>query len=159
MTVFGLGLFFWFQRLPFRQRQPTPMLIRVSFFIFIVALIIVGTSQVRQTPNILPWRVTPELMVVFGWFFLGAAAYFAYGLIRPVWGNAAGQLAGFLAYDLVLIIPFLQRLPTISPELQISLIIYIIVVTYSGLLAIWYLFIAPKTRIWGSRGNVAVQMT
>ena len=41
--------------------------------------------------------------------FLGSATYFAYGIVRPRWTNAGGQLAGFLAYDLVLIVPFMTR--------------------------------------------------
>jgi hypothetical protein len=49
----------------------------------------------------------------------------------------------------VLIVPFLQRLPTIAPEFQISLYIYIVVVVYSGLLAIYYLFVNRGTRIFG----------
>jgi hypothetical protein len=87
--------------------------------------------------------------------FLGAAAYFAYGVFRPGWYNAGGQLAGFLAYDVVLIIPFLQRLPTVEPELRVNLIIYIIVVSYSGLLAIYYLFLYPGTRLWRATHPVA----
>jgi hypothetical protein len=87
--------------------------------------------------------------VVIGLMFLGAATYFAYGLLRPSWANAAGQLAGFLAYDLVLIGPFLSRLPTVAPEHRAGLTIYIAVVSYSGLLAIYYLFIHPATRVWG----------
>jgi len=65
----------------------------------------------------------------------------------PAWTNAGGQLAGFLAYDLVLIVPFLVRLPTIPPEWFVSLVVYTAVVTYSGLLAAWYLFVSPTTRI------------
>jgi hypothetical protein len=68
--------------------------------------------------------------------FLGAALYIVYGLIRPVWANAAGQLLGFLAYDLVLIMPFVQRLPTVAPEHRMGLIVYAAVVVYSALIAI-----------------------
>ena len=63
-------------------------------------------------------------------------ALFGLGLLRPGWLNAAGQLAGFLAYNVVLIAPFLMRLPTTAPEQRTGLIIYTAVVTYSGLLAI-----------------------
>jgi hypothetical protein len=80
--------------------------------------------------------------------FLGAAMYFAYGLLRPSWLNSAGQLIGFLAYDVVLIVPFLTRLPTTPPEFQAGLIIYTVVVTCSGLLAFYYLFIHKPTRLW-----------
>jgi hypothetical protein len=39
---------------------------------------------------------------MFGLIFLGAATYFIYGALDPHWGNAVGQLAGFLAYDLTI---------------------------------------------------------
>jgi hypothetical protein len=150
MVLFGLVLILWHIRTPVKDTRPMPGLVRGSFLIFVIALIIAGGALVLKTPNILPWRVTPEFSVMVGWFFLGAAAYFTYGLLRPGWFNTAGQLAGFLAYDVILIVPFLQRLPTIAPQFQTSLIIYVIVVIYSGLLAIYYLFINPTTRLWRS---------
>jgi len=81
-----------------------------------------------------------------GWMFLGAAFYFAYGLLRPSWLNSAGQMIGFLAYDAVLIVPFLQRLPTVTPENRLGLTIYTGVVVFSGLLAIYFLFLHGPTR-------------
>jgi hypothetical protein len=102
---------------------------------------------VQGSQTILPWEVTTEGTVIYGWFFIGAAAYFAYGVWRPRWHNAAGQLAGFLAYDLVLIVPFLLLLPTISDTLRPNLLVYIAVVVYSGALAIYYLVLRPATGI------------
>jgi hypothetical protein len=136
-----------------------PRPVRWSFMFFVIALILAGGALVLKTPNILPWRLTPELSVVCGWIFIGAATYFAYSLLRPSWHNTVGQLAGFLAYDVILIVPFLQRLPTIAPEFQISLIFYTIVVTYSGLLAIYYLFLNSATRIWGTKTTLTQQTT
>jgi hypothetical protein len=146
-AVFGTWLLWATIRRPYRDRRPTPRLALASFAVFVVALVIAGGALVLGAPNILPWRVTPELSVVAGLIFLGAATYFAYALVRPAWTNAGGQLAGFLAYDLVLIVPFLVRLPTVPPEWFVSLVVYTAVVTYSGLLAAWYLFVAPATRI------------
>jgi hypothetical protein len=148
-AVFGGWLLLTSQRIPMRDIRPMPRLVYGSFVVFIIALVLAGGALVFKVPNILPWTLTPVLSVVCGWMFLGAAAYFAYGLARPSWHNAVGQLAGFLAYDLVLIVPFLQRLPTIAPEYRISLYIYIVVVVYSGLLAIYYLFVNRGTRVWG----------
>ena len=90
---------------------PLPGLVRWSFIVFIAALLVVSTRLLMQVPNVIPWKITPDLSLVIGWMFIGAAMYFAYGLLRPGWVNAAGQLAGFLAYDVALIVPFLQRLP------------------------------------------------
>jgi len=157
LVFMGLGALIFIQtrKIPIRDIRPMPTAVKFSFAFFVIALIIAGGALIFKTPNILPWRITPEFGVISGWFFLGAAAYFTYSLVRPSWHNTAGQLMGFLAYDVILIIPFLQRLPTISDELRVSLIIYLAVVTYSGLLAIYYLFIKPKTRIWGDIAQIS----
>jgi hypothetical protein len=140
-VVVGIGVFLWSVRLPVIKTPPMPRLVQIAFIVFVVGLIIAGGQMVLKAPNILPWEITPVGQVIYGWMFLGAAAYFIYGLLRPSWHNTGGQLAGFLAYDLVLIVPFLQMLPTIIPARRTSLIIYLIVVVSSGLLSIYYLFV------------------
>lgn len=154
-VLFGLGLGWWSLRFPVDASLPTPRLVRWSFGVFIAALLIVSVQLILKVPNVIPWRITPELSVVIGWMFVGAAAYFVVGLLRPGWTNAAGQLAGFLAYDLVLIVPFIQRLPGVTPEHKLGLVIYTAVVTYSGLLAIYYLFIHRSTRVLAPVHHVA----
>ncbi|MDX2139032.1 MAG: hypothetical protein SF123_13165 [Chloroflexota bacterium] len=146
-ALFGLALVAWSIRLPIRDPRPMPRLVRWSFGVFVIALVIVGGQMVLKMPNVLPWNVNTVGQVIYGWMFIGAAAYFAYGVLRPSWHNAAGQLAGFLAYDVVLIIPFLLLLPTIDADKLPNLIIYLTVLIYSGLLAIYYLFINPQTRM------------
>ena len=146
-ALFGAWLFWWGRRQPLDTSQPMPPLVRGSFVIFVAALLFVSLRLLLRIPT-LPWPLTPELSVLAGCMFLGAAAYFVYGLLRPSWANAGGQLAGFLAYDLVLIGPLLSRLPTIAPEFRTALIIYLVVVIYSGLLAIYYLFINRPTRLF-----------
>jgi hypothetical protein len=149
MALFGLGLLVWSARQPIRDTQPMPRLVRVAFAVFIVVLIGSGGQLVLKQPGILPWTISTAGSVIYGWIFLGAAAYFAYALLRPSWHNSVGQLAGFLTYDLVLIIPFLQLLPTVAPELRINLLIYIAAITTSGVLASYYLFVNPATRVVG----------
>jgi hypothetical protein len=126
-----------------------------------VALVLLGGALVLKTDNIMPWTLTDDASVLYGWFFIGAAVYFAYGLIRPVWGNAGGQLSGFLAYDVVLIIPFLQHFANVKPNLVLNLVIYIAVLAFSGALAVYYLFINPVTRLRRLKSEPAVlpQMT
>lgn len=150
-ALFGLGLFLWSFRIPIDNTLPMPGVVRWSFVLFIVALLIVSVRLILKIPNTIPWKITPELSVVMGAMFFGAALYFVYALIRPSWANSAGQLAGFLAYDVVLIVPFLTRLPATPPEHKLGLIIYTAVVTYSGLLAVYYLFIHGPTRLWASK--------
>lgn len=150
--IFGLILLALSIRVPIRDTRTQPRLVRYSFIFFIIALIIVGGGLVLKIPNILPWVITPEGSVLYGWMFLGAMVYFIYAVVRPSWGNSAGQLIGFLAYDVVLIIAFITRFQApIPPEFLSGHILYTLVVSYSGLLAIYYLFINPSTRMIGAR--------
>jgi hypothetical protein len=150
-VILGAGLLLWSIRIPIRNPRPMPRLVRWSFIFFVIALLVVGIQMVLKVPNVLPWDITAEGSVIYGWIFLGAAAYFIYALVRPSWQNSIGQLLGFLAYDVVLIGPFLARLPTIAPGRRLALLVYTAVVSYSGLLAIYYLFINPATRLWRTR--------
>jgi len=147
-ALLGLGLLLWSIRIPLDRTHPMPSLVRWSFVIFIIALLAVSLPLIFKIPNVIPWKITPELSVMIGWVFFGAASYFVYGLLRPSWLNAAGQLAGFLVYDLVLIGPFLVRLPTTAAEFRLSLLVYTAILLYNGLLAIYYLFIHKPTRLW-----------
>lgn len=146
-VAMGIWMLWWSWRHPLRDPRPTPIVVRAAFLLFVVALVVTGLALIVQTPNMLPWTLTPELSVVCGAIFLGAAAYFGYASVRPLWTNAGGQLAGFLAYDLVLIVPFLTRFRSVYSGWSLSLTVYIAVVIGSGLLAAWYLFVAPGTRI------------
>ena len=140
------AFFLWSRRLPLTDPRPTPGLVRVSFGIFVVTLILAGIALILRMP-IFPWDLNPDSSVIFGCIFLGDAFYFIYALLRPRWGNAFGQLLSFLAYDLVLIVPFLLLLESVKPGHMQSLIIYIVVLLYSGGLAVYYLFLNPQTRV------------
>lgn len=151
VAVIGIGLVVWGWRLPARDARPLPPLIKWSFVAFIVTLILSGAQLILRVPNILPWTVTPELSSLFGWAFIGSVTYFVYALYRPGWSNAGGHLLAFLVYDLILIGPFLLRLPTTPPEHIPGLIIYLIVIVYSGVLAVYFLLINPSTRLIAKR--------
>jgi len=134
-------------RIPFRDTRPTPRPLRWMFGVFVLVLIAAGGQLVLKQPNVLPWDVNLSGRIIYGWMFLGAAAYFAYGIIRPRWQNAGGQLAGFLAYDLVLIVPFVLMLSNVRPEKLPHLIAYIAVLVVSAAVATFYLFVHPATRV------------
>ncbi|HEY7126718.1 MAG TPA: hypothetical protein VH540_22465 [Ktedonobacterales bacterium] len=149
-AILGFLVFFWLiRRVPLRDARPIPLLVRISFGVFIAALIFTSTELILKIP-VFPWSLRPETSVLFGWAFVGAACYFLYALFRPRWDNAGGQLLGFLLYDLVLIVPFVARIPTIDSSHALSLTVYIIVLVYSGALAIYYLFFNKSTRRWES---------
>ena len=137
--------FLWSRRLPFTDPRPTPALVRISFGVFIASLFLAGGALLFQAP-IFPWALDPDSSVIFGCIFIGDAFYFLYALLRPRWQNAFGQLLSFLAYDLVLIGPFLALFPTVKSEHQINLIVYTAVLIYSSALAVYYLFLHPSTR-------------
>jgi len=136
------------RRRPFRDPTPMPRPVYIAFIVFAVALVLVGQALVRRVPDIIPWTLSGEASVVYGWIFLGAACYFVVALREPRWENAAGQLLGFLAYDLVLIGPFIRHFSTVPDHLRLNLILYTAVVVSSGLLAIVYCFLHPRTRLF-----------
>lgn len=146
-AVGGLVLLRWALAHPWLDPRPTPAPVRAAFMAFVVALVLAGGALFLAIPYSLPWTVTPELSVLFGGLFLGAAAYFAFGLADSRWENAGGQLAGFLAYDLVLIVPFVQRLPTVDGQVRTNLIVYTSVVVVSAVIGVYYLFIDRRTRL------------
>jgi hypothetical protein len=154
--VFGIfalgnvGIYFWSRRYPLRDTRPTPRPVYYSFVIFVILLVGFSIALLLKMPLIFPWPLLPETSVLIGWVFAGTAIYFAYPFLRSGWGNAEGQLLGFLAYDIILIIPFLQHFSTVLPEHRLSLTIYTGVLIYSGALAIYYLFLHKKTLIWKS---------
>lgn len=148
-VVIGAGILRYSLRFGWRNAAPAPALARVSFAVFVVALVLAGSLLVLGTPNVLPWTVTPDLSVLFGFIFLGAAAYFVFALAQPVADNVPGQLAGFLLYDVVLLGPFLVRLPTIDDAFRLSLLVYLAALIYSTVLALYYLLLHPTTRIVG----------
>lgn len=144
-AVVSGAAFLWSRRLPLSDARPTPALVKVSFGIFVASLIFAGGALIFRLP-IFPWKLNPDSSVIFGCIFLGDAFYFLYGLFRPRWHNARGQLLSFLAYDLVLILPFLWLIPSVATEFMLNLIVYILVLVYSGAVAVYFLFLNPHTR-------------
>jgi hypothetical protein len=146
VAVTSLSAFFWSLNIPLKETRAMPGPVKISFWVFIAALFLAGGALILQAP-IFPWALNRDTSVVFGCIFLGDAFYFLYGMLRPNWHNALGQLLSFLAYDLVLIVPFVGLFNTVEPERYISLMVYTAVLLCSGGLAAYYLFINGQTRI------------
>jgi len=139
----------WSWRHPILDEREIPLLVRVSFAVFAGVLALAGTALVLRA-HIFPWALNADSGVMFGWIFLGDACYFLSTLSRPRWHDARGQLLSFRAYDVVLI-PLLLGLSynlTLDPDHSLSLLLYLAVLLYSGSLAVYYLFIDPRTRGW-----------
>lgn len=150
LAAINFVVFLWSRRIPLRDTRPTPTLVRASFAVFAIALILVGSALVMRADHIFPWPLKPESSLMFGMIFLGAAVYFIYATLVPVWTNAVGQLLGFLAYDLVLIVPFLDHFSAVKDDHRLSLMIYLAVILYSAALSIYYLAIHPATRLFAT---------
>jgi len=151
-VLFNMFLYMAVSNLPFKDNRPAPWLLRISFLLFTLILIGVGAALIMGYQTVFPWPLKPQTSVVFGWIFMGAATYFLYGFLKPVRGNVTGQLIGFLAYDLILFVPFLKHFDTVKPEHQLSLTVYSGVLIYSAVLSLYFLLIHPTTRL-GSEGD------
>ena len=147
IALASLLAFLWSRRLPLRDTHPTPLPVRISFAVFLTALVLASLSLILRLP-IFPWALNPDSSVLFGCIFLGNATYFLHGSLYPRWHNALGQLLSFLAYDLVLIGPFLLLFQTVQPQFMLSLVIYVVVLLCSGAVAFYYLFVNQGTRMW-----------
>jgi len=145
MAIASGASFFWSRRMSLIDSRPMPLLVRASFGIFIAVLVLAGSALIFGAP-IFPWALNPDSSVIFGCIFLGDAFYFLHGLLRPRWHNALGQLLSFLAYDLILIVPFLLLFKTVETAHLVNLVVYVAVLIYSGVLAFYFLFVNPETR-------------
>jgi hypothetical protein len=141
------GVFLWARRYPICDTRPLPALARVSFALYGALLVGVGLAVLLHVPNSFPLPLSPTSSVLIRSFFLGAACYFFFGLARPSWGNAAGQMWAFLAYDVILIVPFLLQFSHVAPGHLASLIVNTLVLIYSGVLSVYYLLFYPATRV------------
>jgi len=142
-SALGIGsslLFMLGGKYPRLNNPPSPVFVRQSFFIFAVALFIATAMLLARAPVVFPWALKPESSTMFGFLFLASAIYFFDGWLRPSLTNSYGQLIGFLAYDIVLIPPYLQHWQKATGGFRVSLVIYLIVLVWSAALAIWFLW-------------------
>lgn len=95
-------------RVPVRDPRPLPTPFRWSFVGFCCVLIPVGTALTLQVENAFPWELAPENSTVIGLIFLSAAVLFAWIIRHPRWAYGEMALTSFLAYDLVLLGPYLD---------------------------------------------------
>lgn len=149
LAVLNVVLFVWTLRLPPPTFEAVPWLLRGSYILFTLILLAVGIALILRTPDVMPWPVDGDVPVVFGWIFVGDAWYFAYAIVRPDWHRARAQLWSFLGYDVVLFVPLAASIRDVAPELRPNLVVYLAVLAYSGVLAVYYLIANPATRGWG----------
>lgn len=166
--LLGLLVYRWSRRLPTGDPQPMPAVVRIAFMCFATTLIAVGVALGLQTDRVFPWSLAPVNSTIFGFIFLGAAVYFIHAVLRSTWTHAAAPLWAFLAYDLVLFMPYLQLLGaggegaakfdeygSVGGINMPSLAVYLTVLSMSALLALYMLFVRPSTRVYRRRAETA----
>ncbi len=122
-------------RLPGRGKRLTAWP-RASCAVFALALVAAAVALLAGAPHVFPWPLDPVTARAFGAIFLGLSL--AYGL-SALWADrdmALVAMLGFLAYDLVLLPPFLLHFATVRPEHLLSLSIYVAVLVYSAIVAL-----------------------
>src|SRR5215211_1338933 len=106
-----------------------------------------GVLLLWKVPNTLPWNLSPELSVLYGWVFLGLAFYYLYAILNPQWIHALGPLLGFLVYDLILFSPLFARFGNLQPEHIRGQVAASAIIIFSAVLGVYYLFVNPATRL------------
>jgi hypothetical protein len=140
------------RKVPWRDPRPTPWLVRMGFALFVLVLLFTGGLLVQRV-QVFPWVLDPDSAMAYGVLFLGAAAYFIYAVLEPVWSNAKGQLLGFLAYDAVLLIPYIRMWPSTAGDQRLGLAVYLGVIVVSGAIALWFLVFSPIWRLGRGQGQ------
>jgi hypothetical protein len=129
------------------ESQPTPLIVRLAFIAEVFVLAGAGILLLLKIPNTLPWNLSPESSVLYGWVFLGLAFYYLYAVVNPQWIHALGPLLGFLVYDLVLFLPLFARYGNLQPEHVFGQVAASAIIVFSAGLGIYFLFVNPSTRL------------
>jgi hypothetical protein len=145
-TVAELALLARVWRVPIRDTRPADLVLRASFALFALVLLLSGGALLLRLP-IWPWQLAPASSTLLGFLFAGSCVYFLHGLARPSWHAMKGQLVAFLLYDAVLVQPYLSLDQGYKIN-HTSLAVYWAVIAGSAALSVWYLFLNPRTRSW-----------
>lgn len=134
-------------REPVRDARPVPSSLKAWFVLYMAVLLPSCGLLLADVPVIMPWPVRAPISTVYGCIFLAALCLFIVPLWRPRIEHARVGLVSFLAYDLVLIPPFVRHLDTVRPELRTTLWLYLAVLVLSAAVSAAYLFVNRATRI------------
>jgi hypothetical protein len=146
LAALGATLFFR-TRNSVQDSHQTPRIVRPAFSVEVLILAGAGVLLLLKVPNTLPWNLSAESSVLYGWVFLGLAVYYLYAILKPQWIHALGPLLGFLVYDLILFSPLFVRFSNLRPEHVRGQIAASIIIIFSAVLGIYYLFLNPTTRL------------
>ncbi len=165
IAILGCGLYSigWSSKIAPIQTNPTPKTVRDSMVVFPLILMIASIRLILQSSNVFPWDPQPQWSTIIGLCLMGSVFYFGFGAIDGRWVHAGGQFAGFLAYDLVLIPPYLRMLNADDGVVTASasgftsyasnvndgpLYIFLTAIGISLVMSVWYLFLDRRTRMF-----------
>ena len=145
-TAFAAAALWWVLRRAPEEARNLPAYVTASCWIFSLALAGAGTALVLRVGTVFPWPLSDQSATIFGLTFLGLATIYADAAARRRIGAGIVVMAGFLAYDLILLPPFLLLFETIAPERLTSLTVYVVVLIYSAVVALVFLTARFKGR-------------
>lgn len=152
LAALGLGsvwMWRWSRRYHVRDVRRTPKVMRVVSVVFFVPLLVASLGLIARHPHVFPWPLAPDSSTVMGWMFMGTAVSFLFVVFSPHWSYMRTLLMGFIVYDAVLIPYYVGHYARVKPEHELSLGIFMVVLTSSALLSIWYLLLDRSTRGFG----------
>lgn len=139
MALIGLLVLVTSLNAPAGETRRPPIAVILSCWVFAAALLIAAVMLVLRYPHVFPWPLSPDTSSLYGWMFFALSANHAYVAWRGTRSDAIVSLIAFLVYDLILIGPFVAHFGAVKPEHLPSLVIYVAVLVYSGVLSVVYL--------------------
>lgn len=146
----ALGLLLLRGRTRRADAPPAPPVQR-SFAAFALLFLGVGVAETTGLVEAFPWPLSRTAAQVYGSIALGAAAFFLHLALVPSARSARGALLGFLVYDLAVLLPLANVAPATAPERVPSLVLYAVVLLWSGGLALWALLRPHGPDVGGRR--------
>lgn len=117
---------------------------RISCAVFAFALVAAAAALLLGAPHVFPWPLEPATARAFAAIFFGLSLAYA---LSAWWADRDAALVamlGFLAYDLVLLPPFLGHFANVAAAHLPSLLIYVAVLIYSAVVALALLVSARR---------------
>ena len=83
-VIVSLGFFVRFRRFPIEDNRLMPLPVRISFGIFFLVLLLVGSAILLQVPDVFPWTLHPMLQRLWAVSFLDHHVTFCTASSFPV---------------------------------------------------------------------------
>lgn len=138
VAVISLWFFYVGLKAEHKSRDPLSYSLRWLFSIVMTIALIEGIYLLIPLPFRFAWVLIPDHAVIYGWMLVGGSLFFGWSLLRPKWENGYPALYALIAYDLLLIGPFLRLFRAPVPVVIIPFYLWaaVIVILGSGIWSI-----------------------